>query len=54
MATLRERLEGHATPLLIRVLGMPRFARLVIGLGLKRVDPVRAARVSGLIGSQDA
>jgi pimeloyl-ACP methyl ester carboxylesterase len=54
MATLRERLEGHAVPLLIRVLGMPRFARLVIGMGLTRVDPVRAAWVSGLIGGQDA
>ena len=40
MATLRERIEGHVAPLLIRVLGMPRFARLVIGMGLKRVDPV--------------
>ena len=27
---------------------------LVIGMGLKRVDPVRAAWVSGLIGGQDA
>jgi len=54
MATLRERLEGHAAPLLIRMLGMPRFARLVIGMGLRRVDPVRAAWVSGLIAGQDA
>src|SRR5581483_6579866 len=29
MATRRERLEGHLTPLLLRVLGMRRFARFV-------------------------
>ena len=54
MATLRERLEGHLAPLLIRLLGMPRFARLVIGQGLTRVERSRADWVAALIGSQDA
>jgi pimeloyl-ACP methyl ester carboxylesterase len=53
MATLRERLEGHAAPLLIRLLGMPRFARLVIAHGLKRVERSRADWVAALIGRQD-
>ena len=39
--TLRETIEGHLVPLLIRVLGMPRFARFVITLGLTRVDKAR-------------
>ena len=54
MATVRERIEGRAAPFLIRALGMPRFARLVIGMGLRRVEPERARWVEGLIGSQDA
>jgi 3-oxoadipate enol-lactonase len=54
MATLRERIEGYVAPLLIRVLGMPRFARLVIGMGLRRVERERARWVQGLIGGQDA
>jgi pimeloyl-ACP methyl ester carboxylesterase len=33
MATVREKLEGHLVPLLIRVLGMRRLARLVISQG---------------------
>ena len=53
MATLRERVEGRAAPLLLRLLGMKRFARLIIGMGLRRVDPTRAAWVTRLIGDQD-
>jgi 3-oxoadipate enol-lactonase len=53
MATLRERIEGHAAPLLLRLLGMERFARLVIAMGLRRVEPARAAWVTRLIGDQD-
>jgi hypothetical protein len=37
MSTLRERLEGHLVTLLLRVLGMRRFARLVVSQGLKRL-----------------
>jgi pimeloyl-ACP methyl ester carboxylesterase len=54
MATLRERVEGRVAPLLIRALGMRRFARLVIAQGLTRVDRSRADWVADLIGSQDA
>jgi 3-oxoadipate enol-lactonase len=53
MATVRERVEGHLVPLLVRAIGMKRFARSVIGLGLKRVSRERAAWVAGLIGDQD-
>src|SRR5450432_4464834 len=38
MATLREQLEGRLVPLLVRALGMRRFAKFVIGLGLTQVD----------------
>jgi 3-oxoadipate enol-lactonase len=53
MATVRERLEGHAAPLLLRALGMARFARLVLSRGLGQVDPARARWVAELIGGQD-
>jgi 3-oxoadipate enol-lactonase len=53
MATLRERIEGHAAPWLLRLLGMKRFARLIIAMGLRRVDPSRAAWVTALIAGQD-
>jgi len=53
MATVREKIEGHVVPLLVRALGMQRFARSVIGLGLKRVSTQRAAWIAGLIGDQD-
>ncbi len=54
MATWRERVEGHVAPLLIRLLGMRRFARLVIAQGLTRVERARADWVAALIGEQDA
>jgi len=54
MATVRERFEGHLTPLLIRILGMRRFAELVISQGLKQVDNERADWVVGLIAVQDS
>jgi 3-oxoadipate enol-lactonase len=53
MATFREQLEGHLVPLLIDLLGMRRFAELVISQGLKRVSRGRAAWVEGLIAGQD-
>jgi pimeloyl-ACP methyl ester carboxylesterase len=52
MATFRERLEGHLAPILMRVLGMKRFARLVANaatqLGKDRVD-----WLAGMIADQD-
>jgi pimeloyl-ACP methyl ester carboxylesterase len=53
MATLREKLEGHLVPLIIRVLGMKRFATLVISQGMKQVAKEHADWVVGLIADQD-
>ncbi len=53
MATAREKVEGHLVPLLLQVLGMRRFARLVLAQGLKQVDKRRADWVIGLIAEQD-
>ena len=53
MATFREKLEGHLVPLLLNVMGMKRFAKLVISQGLKQVDKGRADWVIGLIADQD-
>jgi pimeloyl-ACP methyl ester carboxylesterase len=53
MATFREKLEGHLVPLLIRILGMRRFAQLVISQGLKQVGRERAVWVVDLIARQD-
>ncbi len=54
MATLRERLEGHLVPTLVRVLGTRRFAKLVISQGLKELDKPRADWVVSLIADQDS
>jgi pimeloyl-ACP methyl ester carboxylesterase len=53
MVSLREKFEGHVVPLLIHVLGMRRFAKLVISQGLKQLDKERSAWVLGLIADQD-
>jgi len=53
MATLRERLEGNLVPLLLKVLGMRRFAKLVIARGLSQVTEERARWVVGLIADQE-
>ena len=53
MATPRERVEGHLVPLLVQVLGMRRFAKLILSRGLKQVDHRRADWVIGLIADQD-
>jgi 3-oxoadipate enol-lactonase len=53
MASLREKVEGHVAPLLIRALGMKRFAKLVFSVGVDGVDAERKARLAGLIASQD-
>jgi 3-oxoadipate enol-lactonase len=53
MATFREKLEGHIVPLLIRLLGMKRFAKFVISQGLKQLSKERANWVVGIIADQD-
>ena len=53
MATAREKVEGHVVPLLLQVLGMRRFAKLILSHGLKQVDARRADWVIGLIADQD-
>ncbi len=53
MASFRERVEGHLVPLFLRFLGMRRFAKLVLSLGLKQVPRERAERATGLIADQD-
>jgi 3-oxoadipate enol-lactonase len=53
MATLREKLEGHLVPTLVRALGMRRFAKLVLAQGLKQLDRQRAEWVISLIADQD-
>jgi pimeloyl-ACP methyl ester carboxylesterase len=54
MATLRERIEGRLAPFLIKAIGMRRFARLVMSLGLKRVESRRAQRALDLVADQDS
>jgi 3-oxoadipate enol-lactonase len=51
MATARERVEGHLAPLLVRVLGMRRFAKLVISGAKLGKEP--ADWLAGLIADQD-
>ena len=53
MATFREKLEGRLVPLLLRVLGMRRFAKYVVSQGLKELGQERADWVVGLIADQD-
>jgi len=53
MGTLRERVEGNVVPLLLNVMGMRRFAKLVIARGLQRVAEERAEWIMGLIAEQD-
>jgi pimeloyl-ACP methyl ester carboxylesterase len=49
MATMREKIEGHVVPLLIRLLGVRLFVKLVISQGLKRIPKEQAAWVANLI-----
>ena len=55
MATFPERLQGHLVPLLFRVIGMRRFAKLVFCLtrGSRRLGKERVDWLVGLIGDQD-
>jgi pimeloyl-ACP methyl ester carboxylesterase len=49
MATLREKIEGHIVPLLIRLLGVRLFVDLIIAQGLKQIPQERRAWVASLI-----
>jgi pimeloyl-ACP methyl ester carboxylesterase len=53
MTTVREKLEGHLAPLLIHVLGMRRFATLIVSQGAKRLTKERAHWLADLIADQD-
>ena len=53
MSTFREQVEGHLVPLLLNVMGMERFATLVVSRGLRQLDQRRADWVVGLISDQD-
>jgi pimeloyl-ACP methyl ester carboxylesterase len=49
MATVREKLEGHFVPLLLRLLGVRLFVKLLISQGLKEIPKEQAAWVANLI-----
>jgi 3-oxoadipate enol-lactonase len=53
MVTTREKVEGTVAPLLLRLIGVKRFARLVVAQGLKNVPADRAKKVVDLIAEQD-
>jgi len=53
MMSWREKLEGHAVPLLIRAIGMKGFAKLVVWQGLKQFGKERAESMAALIADQD-
>ena len=53
MATFREKLEGHLAPVLIRILGMKRFATLVVSQGAKDLGRQRGDWLIAIIASQD-
>lgn len=54
MATLREAVEGRLAPLLIRVLGMRRFAKFVVSQCASDLDNRRAGWLVGLIADQES
>jgi pimeloyl-ACP methyl ester carboxylesterase len=49
MVTMRETMEGHIVPLLMRLLGVRLFVKLIIAQGLKQIPKERAAWVASLI-----
>lgn len=53
MSSLREWLEGHVAPLLVRGLGMERFAKFVFSAGVDGITPQRKEMLSNLIATQD-
>jgi 3-oxoadipate enol-lactonase len=53
MATPREWLEGHLTPLLLRVLGTRGLAKLVVSQATRQLGKERAEWLTGLMADQD-
>ena len=53
MASVREKIEGHLAPALIRLLGMRRFANVVIAQGAKELSRERGDWLASLMASQD-
>lgn len=53
MASVREKIEGHLAPALIRILGMRRFAKLVVSQGAKELPRDRGEWLASLMASQD-
>jgi pimeloyl-ACP methyl ester carboxylesterase len=49
MATVREKMEGHIVPILMRLLGIRLFIKLIISQGLKQIPKEQAAWVANLI-----
>ncbi len=54
IATFRENLEGRLVPLLVRVLGMKRFAKLIFSQGLSQIGKERGYWLAGVIANQDS
>lgn len=53
MATVREKVEGHLAPWLIRIFGLKRLAQLGVSRSAMRVDPRRARWLAEIIAAQD-
>lgn len=53
MATWRERVEGHALPPALRILGMRRVAKLVVSQAGPQLGKERARWLAGLMADQD-
>ena len=53
MATFHERLEGHFAPLIIRLLGMKRFAKLAVSQGAKELTKERSDWLIALMANQN-
>lgn len=53
MATFSEKFEGHLTPVLLNLLGMKRFAKLVVSQAMKQLNSDRANQVASFIAKQD-
>jgi pimeloyl-ACP methyl ester carboxylesterase len=49
MATMREKIEGHIVPPLVRLLGVRLFVKLIISQGLKQIPKEHATWVANLI-----
>ena len=53
MASLREKFEGHIFPIILRILGIKRMAKIVVSLGAKHLSRQTAAWMAGMMADQD-